>query len=123
MTVSDLEGLSASDLVERFKEIALEQFEALLDSDVKEFNRLFQQMKIVSDELKARPGDQRTALLALYQHYNAQVRLKAAIHTLAVAPGEAVKKLEALSNSGEFPQTADARSILRSFKDGTFKPT
>jgi hypothetical protein len=37
-------------------------------------------------ELKARDSDQRTALMTLYDYPNMQVRLKAAIHALAVAP-------------------------------------
>ena len=47
----------------------------------------------VANELKARDGDQRTALMTLYDYPNMQVRLKAAIHTLAVAPTAARQQL------------------------------
>ena len=62
-----------------------------MDDNAK-FNRLFWQMEAVEGQLKARIGDQRRALLRLYDHPNAQVRLTAAKATLAVAP-EAARRL------------------------------
>jgi hypothetical protein len=64
----DLEGLSVPDLVDRFSTIALEQDRALLYSYIAKFNELFGEMNRVGAELKTRSGDQRRALMALYEH-------------------------------------------------------
>lgn len=123
MKMTDLKCQSTDELVETFKLIALEQDDAMLDSDVTRFNRLFKQMQNVRAELKSRPGDQRSALLRLYGHHNAQVRLKAAKATLAIAPEKALKKLRAIADSKEYPQAGEAGMSLRNLKSGIFKPT
>src|SRR5581483_2704952 len=46
--------------------------------EIARFNRLFDRKRAIQDELKARRGDQRRALLTLFDHPNAQVRLNAA---------------------------------------------
>jgi hypothetical protein len=78
--------LTGNELVERFASIALDQDKAIFNEDNRSYNRLFDQMEQVIDELKVRPGDQRSALLALYNNPNIQVRLKAALATMEVAP-------------------------------------
>ena len=118
-----LEEMSAANLVERFVEITKAQGEALLDDELRKFNRLFQQMRAVLEELKARDGDQRRALLPLYEHPNAQVRLKAAKNTLAVAPNAALKILQDIVSSGEYPQAMEAGMTLWNLENETFKPT
>lgn len=78
-------------------------------------------MAEISDELKSRDKNQRTALRSLFECPNMQVRLQAAKLTLAVAPVEARRQLEAIVSSKWFPQ-ADA-GMCRDFRDdGTFKP-
>jgi len=106
-----------------FTQIAVAQDNALLEGETAKFNRLYERMKEVSDELKGRTGDQRGALMALYGHPNMQVRLKAAIHTLALAPVEARQALEIIASSKWFPQAGDAGMCLFGLDDGTFKPT
>lgn len=54
----------------------------------------------------------RTALLSLHEHPNAQVRLKAATATLAVAPVAARQTLQRIVDAKEFPQAAQAGFIL-----------
>lgn len=76
----------------------------------------------VVDELKSRPGDQRRELVRLYEFPSVQVRLKAAIHTLAVAPIEARNQLEWIAERHWFPQTADALGILRAMDQGRYTP-
>lgn len=82
----DLAELTIDQLVERFATLALGQDETNLDDDIPRFTRLFWQMEAVEKELKSRQGDQRRALMHLYEHPNAQVRLTSAKATLAVAP-------------------------------------
>jgi hypothetical protein len=72
--------------------------------------------------LKARNGDQRRALLLLYEHPNAQVRLKAAKATLAVNPDAARRVLQTLADSREFPQAGDAGMTLINLDRSIFNP-
>ena len=117
------QDLTIPELVERFTEITLGQYEALLDDDRKMFKQLFEEMRVVLDELKARPGDQRRALRALYSHPNVQVRLKAAKNTIAVAHEEAIEVIKDIANSGHYPQAGEAGMSLWTLEQGIFKPT
>lgn len=114
---------SVEQLVERFVDLALGQYEADLDGDINEYNRLFRKMADVTEELKGRSGDQRSALVSLHGHANVQVRLMAAKKTLAVAPVAARRLLEAIAESGEGPQSGDAGMSLWNLDRGVFKPT
>jgi len=89
MRRTKISDMSVDELVEKFTAIALAQDEAMLMDEHAKYNRLFNQMDVIGNELKSRAGDQRRALLPLYDHRNAQVRLTAAIATLAVAPDAA----------------------------------
>jgi|SRR5688572_19083578 cytochrome c oxidase assembly protein Cox11 len=95
MTDSGMNTISVAELVQRFAELALQQDYAL-DGDVPEATRLFWELEDIEAELKRRPGDQRTGLLALYEHSNMQVRVTAAKATLAVAPQAARAQLQAI---------------------------
>jgi ribosomal protein L29 len=118
-----LQDLSVDQLLERFTAIALEQDQAVLMDEIARFNKLFDQMDAVKKELRSRSGDQRRALLALYDHPNIQVRLKAAVGTLAVEPESARKLLQSIADSREYPQAADAGMTLGELDRGIFKPT
>jgi hypothetical protein len=118
-----LEAMTVDQLIERFVKIGLDQDRALLENDVGGFNRLFDQMQAVNQELKSRTGDQRRALLSLYKHPNPQVRLKAAMTTLAIAPQAARDVLEAIKESKIQPQALDAGMSLRNLDQGIYKPT
>jgi uncharacterized protein YdcH (DUF465 family) len=119
----NLESLSVPDLVDRFATIALEQDRALLYSEIAKFNRLFEKMNRVEAELKSRSGNQRRALKALYEHPNAQVRLKAATATLGVMTKRARTLIEEIANSRKFPQAGDADMTLDALDRGIFNPT
>ncbi|MEX0752971.1 MAG: DUF2019 domain-containing protein [Xanthobacteraceae bacterium] len=118
----NLGAMTVGQLVDRFAMLGVAQDQALLYSEITKFNRLFRQMAAVRDELKQRPGDQRRALLALYDHENAQVRLQAANVTLAVAPVAARAIIETIANSRKFPQAGDAGMALDALDRGIFKP-
>lgn len=119
----NLQKLTASQLVDNFASLALQQDDALLDSDISKVNRLFWRLEAVEAELKVREGDQRRALLELYSHPNAQVRLKAAKATLAVEPVKARGMLEAIVEAREFPQAGEAGMCIDNLDAGFFKPT
>lgn len=123
MPRTKLQDLSVDELVESYAALGLEQDEAVLDNDTREFNRLFAKVVEIEKELKSRTPDQRRALMRLYDHSNDQVRLNAAKATLAVAPVEARKLLEAIASSGDFPQYGDAGMALWALDEGISEPT
>ena len=123
MKRADLTQMSVEELVLRFTAIALDQDEAILMDDNAKFRRLYWQMDAVENELKAREGDRRRALLPLYEHSNLQVRLKAAVATLAVEPEAARRELQAISDSRAYPHAGDAGMTLVALDRGIFKPT
>jgi hypothetical protein len=93
-----------------------------LYDEIGKYNRLYDQMKGVREQLKSRPGDQRRALLPLYQHENWQVRLNAAHATLALEPEAGRQMLETIANSRHFPQAGYAGMSLSSLDRGIYKP-
>jgi recombinational DNA repair ATPase RecF len=123
MKRDDLSAMSIAELVSQFTTLALAQDKAELMNDNAKFRRLFWQMDAVEKELKARTGDQRSALLPLLNHSNAQVRLRSAIATLAIASELARRTLELISDRQEYPQAIDARGMIRALRDGSFRPT
>jgi len=123
MKRTKLEEMTVNQLVDRFATICVDQDRALLYSDIGEFNRLYQQMVSIREELKNRPGDQRRALLSLYHHANAQVRLQAARASFALAPEAARSLIERIANSRKYPQAGDAGMTLFNLDRGVFKPT
>ena len=120
---SKLQGMTTEQLVGRFVAIALDQDDALLHDKIPRFNRLHGSMEAVEEELKATGADQRRALLALLNHSNPQVRLKAAIAILAVAPEAARRTLQAIVDRNEYPQAVDASGMLRSLDEGRYEPS
>jgi hypothetical protein len=109
-------------LVELFIEIVLTQDDAMIAFDNSKYSRLCRQMVAVDQELKSRKGDQRRALLRLYDHPNTHVRKTAAKATLALAPQPARRILQAIRESGEFIHAGDAGMTLRNLDRGVFKP-
>ena len=118
----NLQDLSVDQLVERFTELALAQDKALLGENIPRVNQLFDSIEEVKSELQGRAGDQRRALLRLYDHPNAQVRLKAVKATLAVEPVAARRMLQIIADSHEYPQAGDAGMSIRFLKEGIYKP-
>jgi len=118
-----LKKLAIDALVDRFVAIALAQDEANLYSEYDKYNDLYGEMESVEAELKSRDGDQRQALLPLYDHDNALVRLKAAFATLALAPEASREVLQKISESNRYPEAADARGMLRALDEGSYVPS
>jgi hypothetical protein len=110
------------DLVERFVSIALAQDRAMFKGNSRTYNRLYDEMGEVIARLKVVAGDGRRHLIALHQHPNAQVRLKSAIHTLALEPEAARGVLQSICDRREFPQAADACGMMMSLDEGRYIP-
>ncbi len=122
MRRANLSVLSVPELVERFAAVCVEQNKALLWDEHAKFNRLYWQMDAIRNELKNRPGDQRSALLVLFDHPDMQVRLQAAKATLAVAPDAARRMLQRIQGWGRQPQAGDAGMSLWNLDRGVFIP-
>jgi uncharacterized protein DUF2019 len=123
MKDSVLKDMTVPQLIERFTAIALSQYKAELHGETEKYNRLFRELIAISQELKNRAGDQRTALISLFAHPNPQVRLMAAELTLAVAKESACQTLQEIWDRNEFPQAAFAMGTLRALERGDRKPT
>ena len=122
MKPTEFEQMTMNELVDRFVEIGIAQDQALLYDDHKTFNRLYGQMDRVDGELRRRGPEARLALVSLYDHANIQVRLKAAVRTLGVAPTAARTVIQAIYDSRLQPQALAAGMTLRSLDSGAFKP-
>jgi hypothetical protein len=118
-----IQQVPTPDLVARFAVLCVEQDEALLYSAISKLNKLIKQMWAIEDELKSRPGDQRRALVSLFEHENAQVRLQAARATLAVEPAAARSVIESIAQGRKFPQAGDAGMTIENLDSGFYKPS
>ena len=123
MKRAELRKLTNDQLVERFVAIGEAQDGVSLYGDIPEFNRLYGLKADVVDELKGRPGDQRSVLLPLYNHKNLQVRLNAVKNTLALAPEEGRRVLQKMADSMKQPYAGNAGMTLSALDRGIFKPT
>ncbi len=93
-----------------------------MGNELRKVNQLFIEMLAVDKALRTRGTEARLALLRLYDHPNIQVRLQAAKCTVGIAPVAARKVIEAVSESGWFPQAGEAGMTLRNLDEGIFKP-
>jgi hypothetical protein len=119
-----LTDMSIDQLVERFIEIGIAEYDAIELGQSKKHNRLYDQMDAVENELKSRDGDARSALIPLYDHPNPHVQLMAAKATLAIAPEAARNALRAIKERRWHPhQAMDAGMCLWTLDEGIFKPT
>jgi hypothetical protein len=123
MSTQILKKMPVVELVDRFTDITLRQYQAALFGEVAKYNSLVGQMLAITAELKSRPGDQRSALVPLLVHPNRQVRLMAAQFTLALAPVASRQTLQELSDAKVDPQSAYAMGTLRARERGDRKPT
>ena len=122
MTGADLKAMTVAQLVENLAELGVKQNKALLWHDLSEVNSLYWRIDAIKEELKGRPGDQRRALLTLFNHPDLQVRLKVAKATLAVAPDQARAMLEHIAARHRGPQAGDAGMCLWNLDRGVFVP-
>jgi hypothetical protein len=113
-------SMSIEALVERFEQICLEQDQALLRDKTKNYNKLYDEMRAIRTELSTLHA--RGALVRLLGHENTQVRYQTAMATLAVAPAEARRVIEAISKTVQMPYAANARETLRNLDSGFLKP-
>ncbi|MBB5050554.1 enoyl reductase-like protein [Afipia massiliensis] len=114
MTRFDVASLTIEGLLERYAQLSIRQGAAADLVKTSLVNRLGDQIYEISKELKRRPDDRGRALMKLFDHPNVQVRLNAARSLMSVFPEEARQQIQAIANSGSYPQSIDAGLYLSS---------
>jgi hypothetical protein len=117
----NLKTMTVVQLVEHFMELALHQYRAEIEGSIGKYNRIYEAISAVTQELKSRAGDQRAALAPLFVHPNPQVRLVAAQKAFKAAPAAARQVFQDLSDRNIYPQAAYARQSLWALDGGESK--
>jgi hypothetical protein len=123
MTPSKLKSLAAEELKRLFEQLCIQQYDALEGDAISSYNKRYDQILAIQNELKSRPGDQRRILMSLFGHPNMQVRLTAAHANLAIDYIAARRELEAIVDEQWFPQSGDAGMTLWNLDRGVYQPT
>jgi hypothetical protein len=118
-----LSCLPDSELLARFEKLCVEQYNALDRQEYAAFNRRYDRIQAIEDELKSRPGDQRRILMTLFGHPNMQVRLTAARANLAVDYPASRREIQDIADSKWGPQCLDAGMTLINLDNGIYRPT
>ena len=122
MSDDSLASQTTAELIEDFRVLALAKGVAILEGRIATHNRLYPQLEAVKAALKSRSGDQRRQLAQFYHHPDPQVRLDAALATLAIFPERAQAVLQTIIDRSDYPQVANAMHALMNIKDGTRVP-
>ena len=115
-----LANMTIEQILALYAEVGIAQNAAERKGQIARFNRLADSNSKIIKELMSRPGDQRLALLQLYNHPDIQVRANAARDTWDVAQVESRRKLEELADSKWYPQAGEAGMNL-SILEGKFE--
>ncbi len=113
--------ISTANLVDHFVDLCIAQGVAKERSEIALYNRRFDVVQALLNELRSRPGDHRHRLLPFLDHPDAQVRLTAAHETLTLSPA-ARAALEALRREPWLTQALDAGMALDSLDRGIYRP-
>ena len=122
MTTPILSDLTTQQLVDNFLALAIARGEAIMGFENAKANRLYWRIDAIKKELRTREGDQRRLVSTFYSHRDPQVRLEAAMATLAIFPEQARAVLQLIMDRSEFPQAGDAGFTLLCLDRGEFKP-
>ncbi len=112
MTARKGKEVFVDEMLQRFIELSLTQHEALLYLEARPYNRAYMKIKKLVEELEARPGDQRHALIELFDHDNPQVRLNAAKHAHPLYPDKAIQIVQSIIDARALPQEVYAKDVL-----------
>ncbi|WP_170153114.1 DUF2019 domain-containing protein [Roseiarcus fermentans] len=117
MTESPYASVSVGELVKRFEETCLEQYDTYVTGDINLYNSGYDTQVDIVKELTFRGPDARRSLMVLLTHENPQVRLRAAKRVYPVAREEARRCLEDLAASGWPDQSLAAGMTLSRLED------
>jgi hypothetical protein len=118
MSTTDYSSMTIDELLKRFEDACLEQYETDITGDLNKSNANFRILMSIRDELEARGPEARRSLLRLLTNNNRQVRLQAAKVVYPVAHDEAKKCLQDLA-AARFPdpQCFSARMCLHRLEE------
>ena len=97
MNETPYSSMSINELIKRFENTCLEQYDTYITDDRDVYNKNYEIQVAITNELKSRGPAARRSLLVLLQHENPQVRLRAAKRVYPVARVEAKKCLQDLA--------------------------
>ncbi|MGE0500189.1 MAG: DUF2019 domain-containing protein [Rhizobiaceae bacterium] len=120
MSRHSLSSMISSDLISLFVKLSREQGEAQIDLETRKYNRLFDQVKAIETELRARPDRERMVLHGLLDHPNPKVRMNAAYALLDIAKDDAFAALKSVAESRYYPFNADARGSVEAIEEDDF---
>ena len=104
--------MAIDQLLKRFEQACLEQYDTYITGKTKKRNVNFRILVSIKNELNARGVEARRSLLRLLGHENPQVRLQAAKFVYPVAREEARKQLEDIRIAKLPDQSLDAGMTL-----------
>lgn len=122
LSLQRLGSATLSELLDDYVRMSLRQYDVNMIDDFRAYNATVPRQIALEAELKRREGDQRRALLSLFDHPNMQVRLNTARATRPVAPEAARKMLQEIAASRHLPMSADAGMSIRAWDQGIWKP-
>ena len=122
MNRPNLDKLSNAELVRRFAEAAKKRGLAVLDSDVRNANRVIQYMHAIDSVLRARGIEARKELLPLLDSEDRFVRYYSAKNLLGIAPSQARAVIEWTHKYWYDAIAFDAGMTLSNLDSGVFKP-
>lgn len=112
-SLKNIKALSEDELLDQFVAFSIDQYEAIrYVQNTRKYNRLFDKLSEIVEELKARGEERFRSIERLLDHSNIQVRLNAARRLMASSPKLARRALEDIEKSGIFPQAGDAGMAL-----------
>lgn len=123
MNRKKLASSTEAELVALFREYAIKQESFLLDSNTAAYNRLYDKIEAIDDELKSRGMEARKSLLALLSDENFRVRYAAAVRSLVVDRERALAAIHQIAESHKMPEAGEAGMTLYYLEEGIFKPT
>ena len=118
----DMTKLPETELATQFAAAAKERGKAVLDLNVRYANTLFDQMRSIDQELRARGQEARLALAPLLDDPDRFVRFYAAVYLIGLLPNRSRAVMEWNAKYGFDSLAADARGTLRELDAGTYKP-
>lgn len=112
--------METRDIVAIFVALSREQGEALNRRETRKYNRIFDQILAIRQELESRAGDERNALIPLLDHMNLQVKMNAAFAVLPIAKEAAFATLKWVAESRYMPFAAYARGSVEAIEEDDF---
>ena len=118
----NFQNLSIQQLVSEFVNCAKELGHAVLDSEVRQANRMVVKRMLIDKELRSRGLEARLSLQPLLDCRNRFVRYYAAKSLLGIVPGPARAIIEEIAKHPFDALGGDAGMTLFNLDEGIFKP-